>query len=85
MGEGTEEAQRCMDNSDTRRISELKEKIFILQINEGRLCARLARSMRDEKLKGETTQALKATRAALATLTKELATVDEWSRHGSSA
>jgi len=81
VGKGTEEEQQRMGNSDTRRISELKEKIFILQINEGRLCARLARALRDEKLKSETTQALKTTRAALATLTKELAGLDDWSRH----
>ena len=70
-----------MDESGKRQISELKEKIFLLQIEEGRLRARLASPMRNEELKGKTTTELKATRTTLTTLTTELAGLDEWSRH----
>ena len=69
-----------MDNLGKERIIELKEKIFRLQIEEGRLCALLARPMRNEDLKVKTTKSLKATCNLLATLTKELAALDEWSR-----
>lgn len=51
-----------MQESEKRRISELKEEIFLLQIEEGRLGPLLKSPIKSEDLKARATQALKVAR-----------------------
>lgn len=65
-----------MKESRKQRIAELKERIFLLQIEERRLYAVLTSQRRSEELKAQARIAFKDTRDALATLTKELVSLE---------
>lgn len=69
-----------MDEARKKRIIELKERIFLLQVEERRLCALLARPMRSEELKAKNTKDLTQARYLLEVFTTELKSLDDWSR-----
>jgi len=70
-----------MDESRKQRIDVLRERIFLLQIEERRLCALLARPTRDEEQRVNYMKDLKQARFLLEAFSKELNSIDEWSRH----
>lgn len=69
-----------MEEDRKQRIAELKERIFLLQVEERRFGALLSRPIRGDELKAKTSKDLKKIREMLSTLTKELTEIDEWSR-----
>lgn len=70
-----------MEDSRNQKIAALKERIFLLQIEERRLCVVLAsQRKRDEELKEQARKDLKEIRAALASFTKELESLVSESR-----
>ena len=69
-----------MEASRNQRIAELKERIFLLQIEERRFYAALTAPRRNEELKAQARKGLKATRDALAALTMELESLESESQ-----
>lgn len=70
-----------MEDSRNQKIAALKERIFLIQIEERRLCVVLAsQRKRDEELKEQARKDLKEIRAALASFTKELESLVSESR-----
>lgn len=70
-----------MEDSRNQKIAALKERIFLLQIEERRLCVVLAsQRKRDEELKEQARKDLKEIQAALASFTKELESLVSESR-----
>lgn len=70
-----------MEDSRNQKIAALKERIFLLQIEERRLCVVLAsQRKRDEELKEQARKDLKEIRAALASFTMELESLVSESR-----
>jgi hypothetical protein len=61
-----------MEASRNQRIAELKERIFLLQIEERRFYAVLTSPRRNEELRAQARKGLKESRDALDMLTKEL-------------
>jgi hypothetical protein len=64
-----------MGLSREQRIVELKERIFLLQIEERRFCAVLSSPRRSDELKAQARKGLRESREALAALKKELVRV----------
>lgn len=62
-----------MEQSRDQRIAALKDRIFLLQIEERRYCAILTSPRRNEELTIQAKKNLKAARDLLGNLTAELA------------
>jgi len=69
-----------MDEHRKQRIDALRERIFLLQIEERRICALLARPTRHEELRANYMKDLNQVRFLLEAFSKELNSIDEWSR-----
>lgn len=69
--------QAAPEQSRDQKISRLKERIFLLQIEERRLCVVLtSQRKRDEELKEQARKDLKEMRDALASFTKQLVSLE---------
>jgi hypothetical protein len=68
-----------MEESRQQTIAELKDRIFLLQIEERRLCAVLT-SQRKEQVKAEARKGIKDRRDAIAKLTADLARLEAEAR-----